>query len=426
MFYLESAGQTVFYSWLHLFPNGYDATWAAVMWVDAALIGLSAFCLGVAFTSTRVIVASTAGFLLFALEPTRTFAQSVNGLLPQSWIPVQTLWCFLFLVCSLIYLLSVKPSGFILVGLAATWVAQRYIVLVPIAFICLTLGWFVAWRTVDPRRRGKFLAWGITVVVALCIPNLLGVAFDWPWQFSNYLHAVAHQVKDPRTVVQAFDLVATFWGLHQAWIFALLLLAGMGLTYVVYRMKPSAERTGYLAIVATIYLGTLVAVIMTYSVNSSVDQLHAYELSFYLGIVALGYGTIAIVILRWWIAYAVVPIALGFGNFGAPPAVGFVDMGSAQSAIIKAASGRAIEYVSVNPDNWIWIDGMLLENVQAGRKSCAVRFDHNSEFVFALQHLCSAAHNAAVAKFAVNPGENVVGGQTIYTSKDLDIVKLPS
>ena len=425
MFYLESAGETLFHNWLHLFPNGYDATWATVLLANAALIGLSGFCLGVAFASTRVIVASTAGFLIFALLPTRTFAQSLNGLLPQSWIPVQTLWCFLFLACSLVYLLARKPSGFILVGVAATWVAQRYILLMPVAIASLAFGWTVAWRTVDPRQRGRYLTWGIASVVTLYIPNLLGVVLDWPWQFSNYWHAVTHPAKDPRTIVQSFDLVASFWGLHQGWVFALLLLISIGLAFVVYRMRPSAERSGYLAIIAVIYVGTLVAILMAYGIDSSVDQLHAYELSFYLGVVALGYGAIAIAILRWWVAYAVVPIALAFGNFGAPPALGFTDIDLAQSAIIKSAAGHAIEYVSINADNWIWIDGMLLENVQSGIPSCAIHFDHNSAFVFAPEHVCSSANVSTPAKFLVNPGASVPGGQTIYTSKDLDIIRLP-
>lgn len=426
MFYVEAAGETLFSSWLHLFPNGYDATWATVLLVNAALIGLSAFCLGVAFRSPRVIVAATAGFLLFAVEPTRTFAQSVNGLLVESWIPVQTLWCTLFLICSLIYLLSRKPSAFVLIGISTIWLAQRYIVLVPIAAVCLAFGWSVAWRTVERERRGRYLGWGIVSAVVLCIPNLLGVAFGWPWQITNYWHAVAHPEKNPRTIVQSISLVASFWGLPHAWILAVLLVAGIGVAVVIYRMRPSTERTGYLTILAVIYVGTALAVAMTYGVNSDVDQVHAYELSFYLGVVALGYGAVAIAVLRWWIAYAVVPALLAFGDFGVPPAVGFLDMSAGQAAIVKSAAGRPIAYVSANGANWIWIDGMLLENVQSGVPSCAVSYDSSSKFVYAPQHVCSDAGQTNAVRFMINPGGAVPGGQTIYTSSDLEIVKLKS
>jgi hypothetical protein len=426
MFYVEAAGETVFHNWFHLFPTAYDATWATVLLVNAVLIALSAFCLGVAFDSTRVILASTAGFLVFAIEPTRTFAQSLNGLLVESWIPVQTLWCVLFLICSLVYLLARRPSAFVLVGIAATWVAQRYVVLVPIAVACLAFGWFVAWRTVERRRRGRYLGWGVASVVVLCLPNLIGIAFGWPWQFVNYWHAVAHPEKSPRTVGQSFALVASFWGLHHAWVFGVLLVVGVGVAVLVYRMRSSAERSGYLAIIAVLYVGTALAVLMTYGVNSDVDQLHAYELSFYLGVVALGYGAVAVAVLRWWIAYAVVPALLVFGDFGAPPAVGYLDMGAAQAAIVRSAAGRSIAYVSANSDNWIWIDGMLLEDVQTGVASCAVRYNAGSAFVYAPQHVCPAGVTGTAARFEVNPGVAVPGGQTIYTSKDLDIVRLPT
>ena len=426
MFYLEAAGETLFHNWLHLFPNGYDATWATVLLVNAALIGLSAFCLGVAFSSPRVIVASTAGFLFFAIEPSRTFAQSLNGLLVESWIPVQTLWCILFLICSLVYLLSRKPSAFVLVGVSSVWVAQRYVVLVPIAAACLAFGWFVAWRTVERRRRGRYLGWAIGSMVVLCLPNLLGIVFGWPWQITNYWHAVAHPEKSPRTLSQSFSLVASFWGLRHGWIFAVLLVVGIGVAVVIYRMKPSTERTGYLAIIAVIYVGTALAVAMTYGVNSDVDQLHAYELSFYLGVVALGYGAVAMAVLRWWIAYAVVPGLLAFGNFGLPPAVGFLDMAAGQAAIVKAAGGRPIAYVSVNGGNWIWIDGMLLENVESGVPACAVSYNAGSAFVYAPEHVCTDGEQKNAVRFMVNPGGAVPGGQTIYTSNDLEIVKLSS
>lgn len=230
--------------------------------------------------------------------------------------------------------------------------------------------------------------------------------------------------EESRTITQSFSLVASFWGIRHGWIFAVLLVVGLAVAAVVYRMKPSTERTGYLAIIAVIYIGTGLAVAMTYSVNSDVDQLHAYELSFYLGVVALGYGTVAIAILRWWIAYAVVPALLAFGNFGLPPAIGFLDMAAGQAAIVKAAAGRPIAYVSINGGNWIWIDGMLLENVQSGVPACAVSYNRGSAFVYTPEHICTDAEQKTAVRFMVNPGGAVPGGQTIYTSNDLEIVKL--
>ena len=426
MFYVESVGEFVFSSLFHLFPNGYDASWATVLLVNAALIGSSAFCLGVAFNSNRVVVASTTGFLVFAIAPTRLFPQSVNGLLLQSWVPVQTIWCVLFLACTLVYLTSLKPSAFLLIGLSATWMAQRYIVLVPIAAACLAFGWIVAWRTVDQRQRARYLWLGVVSIVVLSIPNLIGIVFEWPWQFSNYWHAAVHPQKSPRTITESLSLVASYWGIHNVVVLVVALLLGAVAIVGVYRMKASSERTGYLAIIAITFVATAVAVMMAYGVDSQVDQLHAYELSFYLGIVALGYGAIAIALFRRWLAFVVGPFLLVFGDFGGPPATGFLDMGQAQRAIVRSAHGQPIQYVSLNDSGWIWTAGILLDNIQSGIPSCAVSYNSGSAFVYAPQHVCAEIGSAQAARFVINPGYAVPDGTTVYTSSDLDIVKLPA
>ena len=151
-------------------------------------------------------------------------------------------------------------------------------------------------------------------------------------------------------------------------------------------------------------------------------ELHALQ-SWY---VALGYALVAIAVLRWWLAYVLLPLLLMFGDFGPPPASGYADMPTAQRAILLAAGGRQIEYVSTSPDSWIWISGVLLTNAQSGVHACAVKYDDQSPFVFAPQFVCPTRTTHPVARFLVNPGALAPGSQTIYSSRDLDIVKLPA
>jgi hypothetical protein len=422
MFYVEALGQWIFYNCLHLFPNENNAQWATLMLVNAAFIAGSAFCLGVVFRSARVVFATGFGILLYAAWPSKIFIQSGPSLLTQIWVPTQTIWCFSFFLCALIYVTTKKPSVDVVVAIATVLLAQRYLGLVPIAAIAMAGAFTYMWRT-GRATRGRELRNGLIASSVLCIPNLLGLAFDWPWQLRNYARASVHQTRDPRGILQTFRFVASFWGIHHAWLFALVLLAAVGLSFWLWRRPASVTRNGYLALLVTLLASTVVALGVAYLVDSSISDLDAYQLSFYDGTVALAYATAAIFLLRWITAYLAVPAVLAFGSFGPSPQPN-PEIPQALRAVVAAAHGRPIEYVSQgDAASWPTIAGLLLEDVRAGVKACAKQYDPEDLFLYSPGEVCSASSPTGRVRFVVNPTKAIFGATPIFTGSQISIVE---
>jgi hypothetical protein len=424
MFYVEALGQWVFYNLFHLFPTESNAQLATLLIVNAAFIAGSAFCLGVVFRSPRVIFATSFAILLYASIPSMSFMQTGASFIAQLWVPIQTIWCFVFFLCALIYLFAKRPSLFIVLGISATLLAQRYFGLVPIALIGLVAGFYVAWKFDLPSRR-RDLRNGIIAVVILCIPNILGVVLDWPWQFVNYAKASRHGVHGYRGIRATFDFVGQFWRIHHGYIFALLIVIACGITFMIWKRPASPTRNGYLGIMLAILGSTVVAIGFSFFVVSDLVPLEVYQLAFYDAAPILFYVLLAILVLRLGTAYLALPAVLLFADFGPPAQSGNGNVLQAQAAIVHSANGKQIEYVSQNiAQSWPMIAALQLVDIYSGVNSCVQEASPSFTFIFTTSYVCTSAQSGQRVQFVVNPTSPWPNSTTVYKSPDLNVVKL--
>ena len=425
MFYFEAFGQWLFYNVLHLFPTESNAQLATLFLANAALIAGSAFCLGVLFKSPRVVVATAFGILLYAANPTKIFIQSGPALIAQLWVPTQTIWCFVFFLCALAYVVAKKPSAFVVVAVASVLLAQRYLGLVPVAFFGMVVGFIAAWRTQGATKK-RDLRNGILAAVILCLPNILGVIVDWPWQFSNYARASVHQIHAARGVRSTVRFVGDFWGIHNPYVFLLFMALLAVIAYWLWKRPSSTARNGYLVLLVLVLTSTAVALIFAYLVSSDISQLSAYELSFYDGVPAVAYAIVSILLLRWVLAYLAFAAVLLFANFGAmPPTNSNVPL--AQQAIDKAAHGRPIEYIAQSSAaSWPSIAALLLVDIRSGVNACAQETSPQDFFLYTPNYVCTAASSVGRVQFLINPITPVPGAITVFSSPDITVEQLPS
>lgn len=424
MFYIEAFGQWVLYNLFHLFPTESNAQLATLLVVNAGFIASSAFCLGVVFKSPRVIFATSVAIILYASVPSMSFMQTGASFIAQLWVPVQTIWCFVFFLCALIYLFARKPSVFVILGIAATLLAQRYFGLVPIALFGLLGGYFVAWKF-DLSTRRRDLRNGVIAIIVLSIPNILGVFFDWPWQFLNYAKASRHGVHGHRSVRETFDFVGQFWHIHHGYVFALVILVACGIACVLWKQPASPSRDGYLGILLAIVGSTAVAIGFSFFVVSSLTPLDVYQLAFYDAAPILFYVLLAIIVLRLGTAYLALPAVLIFADLGPIPPSGTASVVHAQAAIVQAAHGRQIEYVSQDPgQSWPMIAALQLIDIYTHTNSCVQETSPGYAFIFTTSYICSSTQPHGRVQFVVNPTSAWPNSTYVYTSPNLNVLKL--
>ena len=238
--YIQSFGQDLFYSLLHIVPYQYNGQLLAVFVLSGAMIAL-----------TMMVLSRRTGSWLIAL-----FGLGVVLLLTGNSIEWASAWMPYIYVAP--FLLAVVAGASVATGaledlpffvLAVCLLVHGHIAFVGIMgvyVIVVAATWFVVVRR-QARPWSALLAYpkslavSIVIVVIFLVPIALELILHWPGELSLYWHYIhGNGQQNPHTVSQALRYVKQFWPGGDLGI-ALLLLSGL-VAVVLAMREPDAGR----------------------------------------------------------------------------------------------------------------------------------------------------------------------------------------
>ena len=428
--YVQAAGESVFWAWLHLVPTAWNgellavyalnSMWAALVaavgygWTRSLRGAAACFAVAVAFTAVHPAVLSTDWMPYLYVAPYLTFVVAAGSVAAggarDAWIMALSGWflihghaCFLFFV----------PFISCVVLAIVLWPRRR------------CLGASVRSFAATQRR-----VWVPVVVISalFALPIVLDVILHWPGQFGAYLSFSSSKKAGGHTLPGVLRAALWYWWPHRdAWLFP---IAGYALAAAVTRwLAPARLRRFLVALLAVNVAST--AAFLFYAMTGMDSLTRYYEGYFYWSAPVI---TLMVIVLgavgampRWPGAIAAATAAvLALAALGtaaqtrtstdsSDPSV--LSSGSDTDAglpgavrAVAARSGGRVIVIRLDHDSWNGVTGFLVQAERTGVRACVA--NPVWTFMMTSQFICTHAELAAGRVFwfqpAAPPGSTVI------------------
>lgn len=460
LLYIESFGQDVFYTLLHLVASPYGGQVLAVYLLNALLLA----------AVTAVFYRHTRSYAL-ATGATAIILWLTNGhtIWASSWMPYMYIAPFLLAVVSGASIASGVVGDLPLYVLATGLLMHGHVSFIPIMgvySVLVAVTWALRHRR-DSRpvrsavagNRRAFALSGLLVALFL-LPVVLELVLHWPGEWAKYLRYIQDEpTQHPHSLHQGLLYMSRYWPGGTV-VNAILLTCGATVTAVAYRARQVPNRAFLLALVGAV---TCLTGEVTWYGMRGVDflnALNAYTGYFYYVVPPL-LASAALLLVRemalgssrhWSIvdrARARLRGTLGTRRPTTLPTclavscvmlialcqVNFADVYRGEpdlarmTAVIKhdpARHGRVAVIDLQEPydleSNWPVVAGLVVQASRTGLNLCVN--DPNMGFLFASSNMCSSAQSASGYQFAITPrhGPAHPGWRTLWHDSKEDIL----
>jgi hypothetical protein len=422
--YIQSWGESLFWSALHVVPTAWNGQLIAVYALNALF---AAFVVLVAHGWTRSVrgaAAALAVVLLFgALHP---------AVFSSDWMP------YVYVLTYLAYLIAITSVAAghtrdLWIAAVAGWFCVHghaaFLLFVPVLTCCALVA--LAW----PRRHrlGAALASFVTtrrrewvpvlvISVVFLVPVVAELALHWPGNFAKYFGYGSSQQAGGNSLKQDVEYVLWFWWPHShAWAVALVLYAAAAAAAWWCPRGPARRFCWFL--IAFDAISTVM--IFAYAIVG-VDLIGQHYIEYFawtapivliltiaIALVAAASGRLAVVTAT----VAVAAVAVTGAVFAAAPqariSINHTDPGDLTTGantdpalpagvarMATLAGGRPI-VLRLNAHTWPEMTGILVQAERTGVTACLA--DSSWAFMVTSQFICSPAELAAGRSFTLYP-----------------------
>jgi hypothetical protein len=304
--YVEAAGQTLFYSLLHLVPSAYDGQLMATFVLNAVVVGLVVWIVyrqggsGLAAGMAYAVIIAYSGYHL-------TFA--------SPWFPHLFFACFLLLMVAGASIASNDLRdlpAYVFAGAMLAHGHTAFLEFVGVWTAVVAVAWFRRHRrrlrseVADQRRPVTIAA---VLLGVFLLPMVLNVVLHFPGEWRKYASYLKHNGANTHPVRAAFDYLLSFWA-HRP-LSGALMVAAVLLAVVLTATEPDGDRRRFFGWMLGAALAMSV-LFLAYAVRG-VDDLSQ-------GYIGIFYMTVPLVVLM--VAAAAVTTAVGRRADKVPAAVG--------------------------------------------------------------------------------------------------------
>ena len=224
--YIQSLGQDLFYSLLHIVPYQYNGQLLGIFVLSGALIALTTIVLTRRYQSWLIALAGLGAVLLLT---------GATVVWASAWMPYVYVAPFLFAVVAGASVATGALEDLPLFVFGVCLLVHGHIAFVGIMglyVIVVAATWFVVvlqqgGPKIALRAYRRHVAAGIVIIAIFLVPVVLELILHWPGQLSLYWHYIhGNGQKNPHTVGQALSYVKLFWPGGSLGI-ALLVLSGV-------------------------------------------------------------------------------------------------------------------------------------------------------------------------------------------------------
>jgi hypothetical protein len=437
--YVQSWGESLFWSWLHVVPTAWNGQLIAVYALNALF---AALVVAIGYGWTRSVRGAAGAGAVVAC-----FAALHPAMFSSDWMPyclVPVYFAFLVAVASVTAghgrdaPIAALTGCFLIHGYASFLFFVPLICLAALAALVT-----VAWRRGRLRSRAPRLArqpriWVPVLVISavFALPIALELAAHWPGDFGKYLSYSSPSRAPLPSMARVADYTLWLWWPHpRAWLAVLALCALAGV--LTWRLPPGPVRRFCGSLIAFDALSTLLFEV--YAMTGIRDMQQVFAGYFYWSapaILALVIVLAAVEALQaargappWLAAAAAVTAAIAAcAAFAVAPqtrtSTDHVDpenltsgpdtdpaLGAGVARVAALAGGRPI-VIRFPHDAWPEVTGFLVQAQRSGVTACVARTFW--EFMITSQFVCTPAELANGADFGlylpgtVPPGTPVV------------------
>jgi hypothetical protein len=271
--YVLSAGQTLFYDWLHIVPSQYGGQIIGVAIFQSIMVGLVVMSI---YRITRSLVA-----LLVAASIIFAFAAR-HDMLGYIWMPYLYMPAFALLIAGGTAVASGYTRDAPLLVLAGCFLVHGHVAF--IAFVALSVlfvvgGWLVhhhsRWREEIAANR-RSLLWSAVTIAIFLVPMVVEVIRHYPGPWKDYYHYSTSHATKPHSASASVSYLGHFWSSSLP-IWVTVVAAAAGLVSLVLdhdRRRRSYVLCGY-------GLLAVETVMCFFYISRGVDQLTS--LNYYTG-----------------------------------------------------------------------------------------------------------------------------------------------
>lgn len=412
--YLQSFGQDIFYSFLHVVPYQYNGQLIAVFILGSTMLALTARVLA-RHTGSWTIALVGLGVVLVLTGATLSWA--------SAWMPYLYVAPFLLATVAGVSVAVGALEDLPLFAVALGLLVHGHIAFVGIMGIftaAVVIGWLILQRGEGPyrlqiaRAYRPLIATGI-IAVLFVLPIVVNLVLHWPGQFSLYWHYIqSNPNKHAHSLNQVVSYVTQYWpggGTGKA----LVLIAGIAATALALVEPDRGRRRFFLGLLTAVIVMTLV--VGLYALRGVDDLSYVYTGYFYYTTPPLLVGVLIMemccrargwvagswtsagrrsgaAILAVLVAGALLVVAFTASSFGNSYR-GDSNLPRMASAIATSPQrqGRGVAIVLDDPGtpyaDWSDVVGLLIAASRSGYQPCVA--NPNWNFMMTTQYICTSS-----------------------------------
>ncbi len=407
--YVQAAGESVFWAWLHVVPTPWNGQLLAVYVLTAMFAGL---VVGVSYGWTGSLRGAAAGLAVVAV-----FTAVHPAVLSSDWMPYLYVLAYVAFVVAAASVAAGRARDAWILTLSGWFLVHGhacFLFFVPV-ISCAVLA-AVLW----PRRhrlggsvRSFFAiqqrAWVPAVVISavFAFPIVVNLVLHWPRPFGDYLAYASSQRAGGHSAAQAVRYALWYWSPHQdAWLVP---VAGFTVAFAV---------TGWLApvrlrrfLVALLAVNVVSSLAFLYYAMTGIDELSARYVGYFywsasvITLLVIAVGVVEALPSRLGAVAAAVAAATAVGALAVAPDTRTSTNSSdpavlssgpntdpalpAAVAALAARSGGRTIVVRFDRRTWPDVTGFLVRAERTGVRACAA--DPKWSVMMTSQFICTRA-----------------------------------
>jgi hypothetical protein len=436
--YVQSWGESLFWSWLHVVPTAWNGQLIAVYALNALF---AALVVAVGYGWTRPARGATgATGAAGATAVVACFAALHPAAFSSDWIPYSLVPAYFAFLVAIASVTAGRGQDAWIAALTGWFLIHGYasfLFFVPL--ICLAALFAVAWprrgrlRSCARRLIRQRRIWVPVVVISalFALPIALELASHWPGNFGKYLSYSSSSRSPLPSGAQVTDFTLWLWWPHaHAWLAALVLCAAAGL--LTWRLPPGPVRRFCGSLIAFDALSTVLFEV--YAVTGVRDLWQSFAGYFYWSAPAilllvivlsalellpsrLGAAAAVTAALAACAAFAVAPLTRTSTDHTDPDSLATgantdPALAAGVARVAALARGKPI-VITFKHDAWPEVTGFLLQAQRTGVTACVA--DPDWAFMMTTQLICTPAELGNGAEFGLYvPGTVPPGTQVVF------------